>query len=157
MTAFYKLFASASIGEGFDVRIVRTLESRAQLHTDLCDQITVAVTTVALPIGNDGSCPLAVFSDIVESLEDGDIPIKQARLLFAVLAACNAVVGKAHVTPTWALPLVKKPAGKKAATTTTIDPLDLLGSVGKLTDTDILRSIAELVSNRLALLAAVPA
>ena len=151
--SFAKLFSRASLNEQFDGKVIRTIVHSRQLHIDLVEQLQAAAPAIDFPVNPDGSMSFSALSDLYAQIENGKPFTKTiTRLIHAVIVECC----KALNTPSpslhaWA---AKTETTKKTRTeenaSPTLDALDILGNISKITDTDILSEIVKLAQAQLA-------
>jgi hypothetical protein len=151
--SFAKLFSRASLSEQFDGRVMRTIVHSRQLHVDLVEQLQANCPAIDFPVNPDGSMSFSALSNLYDQIENGKPFTKTVtRLIHAVLTECC----KALDTPSPSLHVwaVKTETTKKTRTeendSPVLDALDILGNIGKITDTEILAEIVKLAQAQLA-------
>lgn len=152
--SFAKIFSRAALSEQFDGKVIRTLSQSKQLHVDLVEQLQAACPAVDFPTLPDGAMPFKTLAALFSKIENGKPFTKTVtRTIHAVLSeACKTLGTKAPALPEWAVKTEAKPRAASPATQSeTMDSLDILGNIGKITDADILNEIIRVAQSRLAL------
>lgn len=151
--SFAKIFSRAALSEQFDGKVIRTLSQSKQLHVDLVEQLQAACTAVDFPTLPDGAMQFKTLQNLFDNIENGKPFTKTiTRTIHAVLCeACKTLGTKAPTLPEWAAKAEAKPRAKPETQSETMDSLDIIGNIGKITDTDILQEIIKVAQSRLAL------
>ena len=151
--SFAKLFSRASLSEQFDGKAYRTLIGSRQLHVDLTEQIQASCPAIDFPTNPDGSMSFSTLSDLYAQIENGKPFTKTiTRLIHAVIVeCCKALNTQSPALHSWATKTetAKKTRSEENASPT-LDALDILGNISKITDTDILSEIVKLAQAQLA-------
>lgn len=151
--SFAKIFSRAALSEQFDGKVIRTLSTSKQFHVDIVEQLQAACPAVDFPTLPDGAMQFKTLSDLFANIENGKPFTKTiTRTIHAVLCEAHKVLGtKAPALPEWAAKTEAKPRAKTETQSETMDSLDIIGNIGKITDTDILQEIIKVAQSRLAL------
>jgi hypothetical protein len=150
--SFAKIFSRAALSEQFDGKVIRTLSQSKQFHADIVEQLQAACPSVDFPTLPDGAMQHKTLHDLFNKIENGKPFTKTiTRTIHAVLCEASKTLGtKAPALPDWAAKAEVKSRAKPETTTPTLDALDVIGNIGKITDADILNEIIKIANAQLA-------
>lgn len=151
--SFAKIFSRAALSEQFDGKVIRTLSQSKQFHPDIVEQLQSACPAVDFPTLPDGAMQFNTLSDLFAKIENGKPFTKTVtRTIHAVLCeACKVLGTKSPALPEWAAKTESTSRAKTETATPTMEALDIIGNIGKITDTDILQEIIKVAQSRLAM------
>jgi hypothetical protein len=146
---FAKVFG-ANVKHAFNEKVSNTIKSRSQLHPLLCEQLEFMGFDIP-----EFSPMKMVFDLYADMLADNGDNYKK-RHAKIITALCNTILetvdngGPAFILPQWAETKARV-TKEKEEESTPVDSLDILGSVSKITDPEILEAIIAAAKHNLAM------
>jgi hypothetical protein len=146
---FAKVFG-ANVKHAFNEKVSNTIKARSQLHPLLTEQL------VFLGFDIPDFAPLDTVFELHTDMQSDNGENYKKRQAKIITGLCNAIYetqGKPQTAslPQWAETKARVTKEKESEETTPIDALDILGSVSKITDPEILEAIIAAAKHNLTL------
>jgi hypothetical protein len=147
---FAKVFG-ANVKHAFNEKVSNTIKARAQLHPLLTEQL------VFLGFDIPEFAPVDTVFELHTDMQSDNGENYKKRQAKIITGLCNAIrevqgTGETFTLPQWTetKPRVQKET-EETEESTPIDALDILGSVSKITDPEILEAIIAAAKHNLAM------